>query len=224
MAKEWVLNIAFNRWQFNRPKYVGKLSEAIRECRPKKLKDWIRYYEQEVPKKHVPSGWQKLGETMNEHLEEIGRRLYCKISEQLKAEIEEVTERDCIEYVKEVVLNRTFDGYMNERKTVYEMLERELKVKLEPAPDEWDRKYNVDFFIEVNGKFIGIQIKPTTYEQVPETHKWKEWMKKSHERFQSEIGGEVFIVFSVTKGKQKKILNTEIVEEIRREIERLKNS
>ncbi len=26
-AKEWVLNIAFNRWQFNRPRYVGKLSE-----------------------------------------------------------------------------------------------------------------------------------------------------------------------------------------------------
>jgi len=24
-AKEWVLNITFNRWQFNRPKYVGKL-------------------------------------------------------------------------------------------------------------------------------------------------------------------------------------------------------
>ncbi|MCX7969059.1 MAG: MjaI family restriction endonuclease [Armatimonadetes bacterium] len=39
-AKEWVLNLALNRWQFNRPKYVGKLSEAIRECAPKSLEDW----------------------------------------------------------------------------------------------------------------------------------------------------------------------------------------
>ncbi len=28
-AKEWVLNIAFNRWQLNRPRYVGKLSAHI---------------------------------------------------------------------------------------------------------------------------------------------------------------------------------------------------
>lgn len=27
-AKEWVLNIAFNRWQFNRPKYVGEIGRS----------------------------------------------------------------------------------------------------------------------------------------------------------------------------------------------------
>jgi hypothetical protein len=37
-----------------------------------------------------------LGKDMNEHLEEIGRRLYAKISEQLKAEVEAITEDDCI--------------------------------------------------------------------------------------------------------------------------------
>jgi hypothetical protein len=34
MAKEWVLNIAFNRWQLNRPRYVGRVAEAIRACAP----------------------------------------------------------------------------------------------------------------------------------------------------------------------------------------------
>jgi hypothetical protein len=35
---------------------------------------------------------------MQEHLQEVGRRLYAKISEQLKAEVEAVTEEDCINY------------------------------------------------------------------------------------------------------------------------------
>jgi hypothetical protein len=41
--KEWALNIAFNRWQFNRPRYVGRLSESIRACAPRTLEDWERY-------------------------------------------------------------------------------------------------------------------------------------------------------------------------------------
>ncbi len=38
-SKEWILNIAFNRWQFNRPRYVGKLSEAIRACAPRTVEE-----------------------------------------------------------------------------------------------------------------------------------------------------------------------------------------
>jgi len=224
-AKEWVLNIAFNRWQFNRPKYVGKLSEAIRECAPKSLRDWERYYREQVPRKHVPEGWQMLGDDMDEHLREIGRRLYAKISEQLKAEVEAITENDCINYVREVVINRTYNGYVTEKRTVYEQLEQALKVKLEPAPDEWDRRYNVDFYIPVGDKAIGVQIKPITYSQTPEIHKWREWMRKSHERFERERGGKVFIVFSVTeKGGAKKIFNPEVIGEIQAEIERLEEA
>ena len=54
MAKEWVLNIALNRWQFNRPKYVGKVSEEIRKCQPKSLEDWKEYYYKNVrPVKYI---------------------------------------------------------------------------------------------------------------------------------------------------------------------------
>jgi hypothetical protein len=224
-AKEWVLNIAFNRWQFNRPKYVGKLAEAIRECSPKSLEDWKRYYCEQVPKRHVPEGWQMFGKDMLDHLTEIGRRLYAKISEQLKAEVEAVTEEDCIAYVREVVFNRTYEGYITEKQTVYEQLEQVLGVRLCPAPDEWDRRYNVDFYIPVRDKAIGIQIKPITYTQTPEVHKWQEWMRESHEKFEREQGGKVFIVFSVTeKSGAKRIFNTEVIDEIRAELRRLQGS
>jgi hypothetical protein len=82
-SKEWVLNIAFNRWQFNRPRYVGRLSESIRACAPRTLEDWERYYFENVR----PEG-PLLGHDMREHLAEVARRLYVKISEQLRAEIQ----------------------------------------------------------------------------------------------------------------------------------------
>jgi len=223
MAKEWVLNIAFNRWQLNRPQYVGRVAEAIRACAPKSLEEWERYYFSEVPQKHVPDHWQMLGSTMMEHLEEVGRRLYAKISEQLRAEVDTITEEDCIEYVRDVVIRRTYEGYLTEKRTVYEQLEQTLGVKLHPAPDEWDRRYNVDFFIPVANRFIGIQIKPVTYSQTPELHRWQEWMRQSHQRFEAEQGGKVFIVFSVTeKGGRKHILNEDVIDQIRDELRRQK--
>ncbi len=64
-----------------------------------------------------------------------------------------------------MVINRTFDGYITEIKTIYGQLQVDLQrvypnIKIEPAPDEWDRLYNVDFFILINENYIGIQIKP----------------------------------------------------------------
>ncbi len=62
MAKEWVLNIATNRWQLNRPRYVGKVAEEIRKCQPRRLEDWVSFYKEKVKppkflemKKHIQS-------------------------------------------------------------------------------------------------------------------------------------------------------------------------
>lgn len=71
------------------------------------------------------------------------------------------------------------------------------------------------------GKYIGLQIKPTTFEHTFEDYKWKEMQETSHRKFQEKFGGKVFIVFSVKEGKRKVIHNPEVIEEIRKEIERL---
>ena len=44
----------------------------------------------------------------------------------------------------------------------------------------------------------------------------------NHEKFRKKFGGQVFFVYSVKSGKKKKIYNIEVIEEIRKEIERLK--
>jgi len=124
VKKEWILNIATNRWGLNKKNSVGPVSEWIRECAPKTI-------------------------------------------------------------------------------------------------DEWDRIYNVDFYIEIKSKFIGLQIKPISYSQTPEIHKWKEWLSRTHKNFEKKFGGKVFTIFSIKKGDRKDIYNKEVIGEIKSEIERL---
>jgi len=221
MAKEWILNMATNRWGLNKKDSVGPVSKWIRECAPKSLEEWEKFYYEKLEvflkEKNIPLSPYK-------YIEELGRRLYVKITEVIRAEIEEVKEEDCINYIKNLVINRTYEGYKNEIDTIYGKLQAELGVEIKPAPDEWDRLYNVDFYIQIGDKYIGIQIKPITYEQTPEIHKWKDWMKETHRKFEEKFGGKVFIIFSIKKDNKKEIFNEEVINEIKIEIERLKNA
>ncbi|HOO15081.1 MAG TPA: MjaI family restriction endonuclease [Candidatus Marinimicrobia bacterium] len=208
MAKEWILNQANMRWGLTKKNKVGPVSELIRKCSPKSLKDWEEYYYKNVNPK--------------QHLEELGRRLYIKITEVCQAEIESITEEDCINFIINLVIGRTYDGYQSEIQTIYGQLQEVLGIKVEPAPDEWDRGYNVDFFIKVKEKYIGIQIKPAGYAYIPQIINELKFQKKTHEKFTAKYGGKVFYVISIKEGKKKIIHNVSVIEEIRKEIERLK--
>jgi len=218
MAKEWILNIATNRWGLNKKNSVEPVSQWIRECSPRTIKDWEDFYYKRLADFLKSKG---ISLSPNEYIEDLGRRLYVKITEVIQAEMEDVTEENCIQYIYNLVINRTYDGYLTEIKTIYGKLQRDLGVEIKPAPDEWDRLYNVDFYIQIGKNYIGLQIKPITYEQTPEIYRWKEWLGRTHKKFEENFGGKVFIVFSIKKDK-KEIYNQEIIEEIRKEIERLK--
>jgi len=137
--------------------------------------------------------------------------------------VEEITEQDCIDYMVQLVIDHTFDGYMTEIKTIYGQLEKELQLKIEPAPDEWDRLFNVDFFIKIKDNYIGIQIKPVNQGiQLSQIFKEKELQLETHEKFTKQYGGKVFYIFSSKVGEKKEIRNKEVIAEIKQEIERLK--
>jgi hypothetical protein len=208
MAKEWILNSATNRFQMNFSRNVGKVSEEIRKCSPRTVDDWEQYYYHNVRSK--------------EHLTELGKKLYIKISETLQAEINSVTEEDCTNFIINLVINRTFDGYNTEKVTIYEQLQEILGVKIEPAPDEWDRSYNVDFFIKLNDKYIGIQIKPASgVSHIPQIYQERTQQSITHGVFTSKFGGKVFYVISMKVGDKKTIHNIEVIAEIQDEIKRL---
>ena len=209
MAKEWILNSATNRFQLNFKRNVGATSEAIRKCAPKSLQEWQDYYFKNIRSK--------------DHIVELGKKLYIKISEVLVAEIDEITEEDCVNYIKELVINRTYDGYIREIKTIYEQLQDILEVKIEPAPDEWDRLFNVDFYIKINNKYIGLQIKPISQvSSIPEIYKERGIQYKSHVEVTEKYGGKVVYLFSCKQGDKKIIANVEVIDEIKTEIKNLR--
>ncbi len=208
MAKEWILNQANMRWGLTRKSKVGAVSDEIRRCAPKTKEDWEKHYYKNVYSK--------------DHLEQLGRTLYIKTTEVCQAEIESIEEKDCMDFIINLVISRTFDGYQSEIQTIYGQLQQALNIKVEPAPDEWDRGYNVDFFIKVKDKYIGIQIKPAGYAYITQIINELEFQKKTHEKFTAKYGGKVFYIISVKEEKKKVIYNPGIIEEIKKEIERLK--
>ena len=214
MAKEWILNQAMNRFQFNFKRNVGPTSESIRNCAPKTINEWREYYFSKVKTK--------------DHIEALGRKLFIKITEVIQSEVIELTEQDCIDYMIQMVIDRTFDGYQTEITTVYGILQKELDVKIEPAPDEWDRLFNVDFFIKIKEKYIGLQIKPVTSTggtiQLPEIFKEKMIQEETHKKFTEVFGGKVFYIYSVKVSDKKEIYNKEIIEAINEEIKKLQTS
>jgi hypothetical protein len=209
MAKEWILNSAMNRFQLNFKRNVGPTSESIRKCSPKNLEEWREYYFKNVKPE--------------EHIIELGKKLYIKITEVIQSEVAEVTEQDCIDYMMQLVIDRTYDGYTTEIQTIYGQLQNILNMPIQPAPDEWDRLFNVDFFIEINGKYIGLQIKPVNSGiQLPEIFKEYGLQAETHQKFTEVFGGKVFYLFSEKIGDRKEIKNKEVIDEIKKEIERLK--
>jgi hypothetical protein len=208
MAKEWILNSAMNRFQLNFKRNVGAVSDEIRNCQPKALNAWEKYYFSNVRSR--------------EHIESLGRKLYIKITEVLSAEIEQITEEDCIEYMFNMVISRTFDGYMTEIKTIYGQLQQILGYNIEPAPDEWDRLFNVDFFIKIKDRYIGLQVKPAGgVSHIPQIFKEKILQEETHKEFLRKYGGHVFYIISIKSGNKKIIHNTDVIKDIKKEIDRL---
>lgn len=217
MAKEWILNSAMNRFQLNFKRNVGPTSESIRNCSPKSLINWENYYYSNVRTK--------------QHIEELGKKLYTKITEIIKYEVNDISEEDCINYMVQLVIDRTYEGYKTEIDTIYGQLENILSLKIKPASDEWDRKFNVDFYFEIQNsqneiKYIGIQIKPINKNiQLPEIHKEYKLQETTHLKFTKMYGGKVFYIYSTKNSNGKKIIqNIEVIDEIKSEIEKLKQS
>lgn len=209
MAKEWILNSAMNRFQLNFKRNVGATSESIRKCSPKSLDEWRKYYYANVKSE--------------QHIEELGRKLYVKITEVIQSEVSEITEQDCIDYMKQLVIERTFDGYSTEIQTIYGQLQAVLGVEIKPAPDVWDRLFNVDFYIQIGDKYIGLQIKPVNIGlQLPEIFKEYSIQQQSHIKFTNKYGGKVFYIFSQKVDGKKVIANKSVIEEILYEMERIK--
>ena len=101
------------------------------------------------------------------------------------------------------------------------MLPTKFKRNVGPT-SESIRKFNVDFFIQIGDRYIGLQIKPVNSGiQIPEIFKEYNLQAETHKKFTEDFGGKVFYLFSAKVGEKKEIQNKEVIDEILQEIKRL---
>ena len=214
--RETLLNYGMNRWGLNKTASVGPTSELIRRCAPNSFEEWEDFYFGNARQK------KRNGiKVTREYIKDLGQKLYVKLSEVVQKELDSIQEDECIDYAYNLVLNRTYEGFRSEIDTIYGQLESILDVKIHPAPDEWDRTFNVDFYIQVDDKHIGLQIKPIASGQALNQYQWIKMHEVNHKKFQDKFGGRVFFIYSVkSSGKKKKIYNVEVIDEIQQEINR----
>lgn len=215
--KEKVLNYACQTYQLSRPNKVGAVMALIRECQPKTIDEWENWYFE-----NACSDGKNGSKMTKEILQELGERLHYKITRIVIPEWVEafnsLTLQDCIDYIHNLTINRTFDGYIREKSVIYDGLAKVFPdIYFEESSPELDHSGDVDYLGHVKNHAFGIQIKPITAKANFGNYSLSERMKNSFQTFQNDFGGKVFIVFSLDG----EIANQEIIKDIRIEIVRL---
>lgn len=220
--KEKVLNYTSNAYQLTRPSKVGAVMELIRECQPKTFQEWRQYYfEKAHTKTKVPV------KVTQDILNELGERLYEKITEVVIPEwteaFKQITKQDCYDYVYEVTIPRTFDGFLTEKSVINDFLAKKFPdVIFEESDSDLDHSGDIDYIGKVGDKAFGIQIKPVTANSNFGNYNLSERMQANFESFEEKYGGKVFIIFSTKVGNKKEVKNKEVLDQITAEIARLK--
>ena len=217
--KEKVLNYACQTYQLSRPNKVGAVMSLIRECQPKSIQDWEKWY---LENAHTDG--KNSVKVTKDVLKELGERLYVKIKEIVIPEWQEafnqLTLQDCVDYIYNLTINRTYDGFNREISVVTGTLAKEFpEVKFVESEPELDHAGDIDYLGWIGDKAFGIQIKPVTAKASFGNYSPSERMKASFREFEKKYGGKVFIIFSVDD----EIKNKEILKEIQDEIKRLSN-
>lgn len=215
--KEKVLNYACQTYQLSRPNKVGTVMALIRECQPKTLEEWEAWYFE-----NAQTDGKNTFKITRESLAELGERLHEKITEVVIPEWQEafrqLTLQDCIDYIYNLTINRTFDGYLREKSVVNDGLAKYFPaVAFEESPPELDHAGDIDYLGRVGKHAFGIQIKPVTARSNFGNYSVPERMRAGFQAFEADFGGKVFIVFSLDG----EIANLEVLSDIEKEIERL---
>ncbi|MCL2063823.1 MAG: MjaI family restriction endonuclease [Candidatus Cloacimonetes bacterium] len=145
--------------------------------------------------------------------EKISKKMGRKMYKVVNLFNKEITKEDCIIYMQNNLVNN---------RSVYNQVEILLGKKLDFIPDKLAIRYELDFCIIVKNQYIGIQIKPVSEGiQLSQIFKERNLQEKTHQKFTKKYGGKVFYIFSKTVDTRKVIMNPEVIDEIREEINRL---
>lgn len=131
-----------------------------------------------------------------------------------------IKKEDCYDYIYNLTINRTYDGYLREKSVVNDGLAKLFpEIRFVESPKELNHAGNIDYIGYVTDeKAFGIQIKPVTAQSNFGNYSVSEKVKARFEHFKNDFGGNVFIIFSLDG----EIANKDVIHDITTEIERLR--
>lgn len=216
-GKEHVLNYTAQRYGLTRPNKVGPVMEMIRKCQPNSYQEWEDFYWNNAYTKRSDS--EKIDRGL---IIEIGKRLYEKINavvipEWTKA-FNEITESDCIDYILDVTIRRTFNGFFREKSVVFDNLAKYFpNLDFIESDSDLDHAGDIDYIAKIPGSYktIGLQIKPITSNIAFSGYSISDRMKKNFTLFEEKYNGRAFVIYS----EKEKIVNKEVINQIKSYIE-----
>jgi len=127
--------------------------------------------------------------------------------------------KDCVDYIHNLTVNRTYDGFIREKSVVNDGLAKIFpEIKFVESDIDLDHAGDIDYVGFVGKNAFGIQIKPITAMANFGNYSVSERMKKNFMDFEEKYKGKVFIIFSLDG----EVGNKEVIKEIQEEIKKLK--
>ncbi|MEY4570823.1 MAG: hypothetical protein RLZ10_16 [Bacteroidota bacterium] len=205
---EFILNKTAVDHHLTRPSKVGPTIELLYQHNPKTIQEWAEvFYKNSVQKKKDGSGIKVDENYLNSVGDELFRLLNEKIFPLILLAKDELTIEDCRNFIKDVVIRRSFEGFIAE-KDIVNQVEIALDGDIEFTKDAELEPINVDAYGKSKkyGKTIGLSVKPQSYKKQDGFGK-DESLKKSWEKWERENNSKIFIVYySEKKDGQKKII------------------
>lgn len=159
-------------------------------------------------------------------VDELGEKLYNRLTKLISPNtnaFQDLSLKGCKEYIYKLTTARTYDGFSLVQSIINDGLANFFpEIEFEEPDVESDCITDVDYIGKVGEKAFGIQIKPITANSNFGNYNISERMSNTFKTFEEDYGGKVFIVFSTRIGNRKDIVNKDIIDEIKLEIERLK--
>jgi len=159
-----------------------------------------------------------------EILLELGECLHEKIKvtviPEWQAAFQELTLKDCVDYIRNLAINRTFDGYLHEKSVINDGLVKIFpKVRFVESDTDLDHAADIDYLGFVGQFAFGIQIKPVTVKSNFGNYSPTERMRANFKDFEEKYKGKVFVVYSLYG----EIANNEVISQIENEIKIIEN-
>ena len=213
MSKQSHLNAATNRFGLNKKKRVGDLNEAITIASPFSEKDWEDFYFRNIHS--------------HGDLETLGRELFSRVTDTILPEVQSISESDCISYIRDLVITKTYEGRKARYEIFHSILLTETGKDFKFLPDEADKNpedwrpksFQIDYYCEGNGAvpFIGIKACPHSMLLSGDLFvvKARDEIAQTHQEWEDKGFGRLFVLYFNATRSGTTIANPEALEEIR---------